>query len=82
MNSTAVQSTILATVAYDSLRELLLLEFHSRAIYQYSGVPPAVHQALLNAPSLGRYFNRVIRGRFPASRVGSAPARQTGPAER
>lgn len=67
MNVTAVQSTTLARVAYDDTRELLRLEFRSRAIYQYFGVPAAVHAALLRAPSKGSYFNRVIRGRFPYS---------------
>ena len=61
----AVESTTLATVAYDQVRELLQLEFRSRAIYQYVGVPAAVHAALLSAPSKGRYFNQTIRGRFP-----------------
>ena len=74
MNSTVVESTTLATVAYDGIRELLRLEFRSRAIYQYFGVPPAVHQALLQAPSKGSYFNSVIRGRFPYALVSNAQA--------
>jgi hypothetical protein len=65
MNVTAVESTTLATVAYDDARELLQLEFRSRGIYRYFGVPAAVHAALVGAPSKGSYFNRVIRGRFP-----------------
>ena len=65
MNATAVDSTTLATVAYDAVRELLQLEFRDRAIYHYSGVPADVHEALLRAPSKGGYFNRVIRGQFP-----------------
>lgn len=69
MNSTVVESTTLAAVAYDDVRELLRLEFQSRAIYQYFGVPPAVHHALLQAPSKGSFFNRFIRGRFPYSLV-------------
>ena len=77
MNSIVVESTTLARVAYDEVRELLWLEFRSRAGYQYSGVPPAVHQALLQAPSLGSYFNRVIRGRFPYALVSPAPGRRT-----
>jgi len=60
----AVDSTTLATISYDEARELLQLEFCSRAVYLYIGVPPAVHQALLGAPSKGRYFNQSIRGRF------------------
>src|ERR1035441_1878587 len=65
MSSTVVESTTLARVAYDDLRQLLRLEFRSRAIYQYSDVPTAVHQALLQATSKGSYFNRVIVGSFP-----------------
>jgi hypothetical protein len=69
MNVTAVESTALATVAYDEARELLRLEFRSQAIYQYLGVPAIVHQALLSAPSKGSYFNQAIRERFPYQRV-------------
>ena len=65
MRVATVESTTLAAVAYDEERELLQLEFCSRALYLYFGVPPAVHQALLDAPSKGGYFNRAIRGRFP-----------------
>jgi KTSC domain-containing protein len=75
MNVTAVESTTLATVAYDDAREFLQLEFRSRAIYQYFGVPGEVHAALLRAPSKGSYFNRVIRGRFLYCLAASA---QTG----
>jgi hypothetical protein len=72
MNVTAVESTTLATVAYDDGRDLLQLEFRSRAVYQYFGVPASVHAALLRAPSKGSYFNRVIRGRFPYSLAANA----------
>ena len=65
MRVATVESTTFATVAYDEARELLQLEFCSRAVYLYFGVPPTVHQALLDAPSKGRYFNQIIRGQFP-----------------
>ncbi len=65
MRVATVESATLATVAYDEAQELLQLEFCSRAIYLYFGVPAAVHQALLDAPSKGRYFNQTIRGQFP-----------------
>ena len=74
MNITAVESSTLATVAYDDARELLQLQFRSRATYQYFGVPATVHAALLCAPSKGSYFNRVIRGRFPYSLVSNGQA--------
>ena len=75
MNETKVESTTLWALAYDDAREILQLEFRSRAIYHYYGVPSAVHEALLGAPSKGSYFNRAIRGRFPYVLCASA---QTG----
>ena len=69
MNVATLESTTLATVAYDELQQLLQLEFCSRAIYLYWGVPAIVHQSLLSAPSKGRYFQQAIRGHFPYQRV-------------
>jgi len=69
MNVTAVESFTLATIAYDRSHELLQLEFNSRAIYQYFGVPATVHEALLCAPSKGGYFNCAIRGKFRYIRI-------------
>jgi len=68
----AVESATLAVVAYDEVRELLQLEFRSRAVYRYFGVPAKVHEGLLLAPSQGRYFNAEIRGRFRHAQVAKA----------
>jgi len=65
MRVATVESTTLLTVSYDEAEALLQLEFCSRAVYQYFSVPAAVYQSLLAAPSMGRYFNQAIRGRFP-----------------
>jgi KTSC domain len=62
---TPVESTTLFTVGYDYAAQLLRLQFHSRAVYYYSGVTADIYQTLLTAPSKGAYFNRNIRGRFP-----------------
>ena len=69
MNVTAVESSTLRTIAYDESLALLRLEFRSRAVYDYFGVPAAVHKALLLAPSVGACFNEVVRGCFPYCRV-------------
>lgn len=85
MNVTAVESATLATVAYDRTRELLQLEFNSRTLYQYFGVPASVHEGLLRAPSKGSYFNQAIRGKYPYSRISHGQAEapeQDIPAER
>ncbi len=75
MNETKVDSTTLRAFAYDDGRELLQLEFRTRAIYHYYGVPAAVYEGLLGAPSKGSYFNREIRGRFRCALCAGA---QTG----
>jgi hypothetical protein len=75
MDITAVASATLSTIGYDGIRNVLQLEFRSRAVYHYFGVPAAVHEALLDAPSKGGYFNQAIRGRYPFVRV---PALQVG----
>ena len=72
MNVTAVESTTLRAIGYDESLELLRLEFRSRAVYDYFGVPAAVHEALLCAPSIGVCFNEVIRGGFPYRLVSAA----------
>ena len=74
MNIMPVESTTLAVLAYDDAHEILQLEFRSRAIYRYFGVPAPVYEELLAAPSRGRYFNRAIRGSFPYSRVSNPGA--------
>ena len=62
--ATTVDSTTLATIAYDAPARTLWLEFRNRAVYCYFDVPPAFYRDLLAAPSKGAYFNRNIRGCF------------------
>ena len=76
MRVATVESSTLVTVAYDEARSLLQLEFCSRAVYQYFGVPAAVYLALLSAPSKGRYFNHAVRGKFPHRVISSGTALQ------
>ena len=69
MNTIAVESSTLRTIACDESRALLRLEFQSRAVYDYFEVPSAVHEALLRAPSIGTCFNAMVRGCFRYDRV-------------
>jgi hypothetical protein len=74
MRVATVESTTLATVGYDEDLKCLHLEFCSRAVYLYFSVPAAVYEALIEAPSKGRYFNGSIRGRYPYRQIrGSHP---------
>jgi hypothetical protein len=61
----AIDSSVLASVAYDTRTSVLCLEFRSGAIYRYFDVPPILFQALLAADSKGTFFHRFLRGSFP-----------------
>jgi len=80
MNVKAVESTTLVAVGYDETHETLHLEFRSRAVYRYFGVPGSVYEALVAAPSKGRHFNEAIRGRFAYSLISRTSSGQGGDA--
>ena len=62
-------SSVISRVEYDPRSRTLEVEFRTGRVYDYFGVPKAEYQALLNAPSLGGYFNREIRNRYPAEKI-------------
>ena len=59
-----VDSSLLASVAYDATAAVLQLELRSGSNYRYFGVPRTTYEALLAADSKGTYFNGFIRERF------------------
>jgi hypothetical protein len=77
MQSHSVESSTLTAIAYDHNNEALQLQFRDGSIYSYSRVPADIYEALLIAPSKGKYFNSRIRGQFAhqrADRDGTAQA--------
>lgn len=71
MERVPVQSSNLASVGYDPKTSTLEIEFHDGGIYQYSGVPPEVHQGLMNAASKGSYLDQNIKkAGYPYKKVG------------
>jgi hypothetical protein len=60
----SIESSTLTMIAYDSDHQVLWLQFRDGNIYSYCGIPPEIYDALLSAPSKGRYFNSKIRGQF------------------
>jgi hypothetical protein len=61
MERIPVQSSDLTSVGYDVDSQLLEVEFHSGAVYDYARVPASVHHGLMSAGSKGRYFNQFVR---------------------
>ncbi|MFN2286486.1 MAG: KTSC domain-containing protein [Anaerolineae bacterium] len=56
-----VNSTNLLSLGYDAETRTLEIEFHTRKIYRYYNVPPIVVRQLMDAPSLGEFFNFHIK---------------------
>lgn len=57
----SVESSNINSIGYDSKNEILEIEFNHGAVYQYFDVPENVYEALMNADSHGRYFDRNIK---------------------
>lgn len=70
MKREAISSSNLVSVGYDALSETLEIEFNSGSVYQYYNVSRSIYEALLAAPSAGRFFAYQIKNVFPYSRVG------------
>lgn len=62
----AVESSAIRFVRYrDEPRELEVTFADSGKTYTYLGVPKSRYAALIEADSVGAYFNERIRNRFP-----------------
>jgi hypothetical protein len=64
-----VNSSELRSVGYELDISVLEAEFHSGEIYQYLDVPAKLVLELLEAESIGRYFNAHIRSKFKFRKV-------------
>jgi hypothetical protein len=67
MTELAVRSRIIKFLAYDRERHRLRIEFRNGAIRIFSGVPPKIVNALVNAKSPGSYYIDHIRLNFERS---------------
>ncbi len=65
---TAVRSSNVARVGWDSEAEELLIEFKSGATYAYPSADEAAYQDLITSNSPGQYVNRWLRGQ-PSRRL-------------
>ena len=69
MRRVPVESHAITSVGYDRATNVLEIEFVDGDVYRYFAVPRRVHQELLAADSLGRYFQAQIRDRYGYERV-------------
>lgn len=73
INRMPVRSSVIATIGYSRKLHALEVEFRNGAIYRYLEVPRVEYRALLAAPSIARYYDRHIRGKFRSVRVRPRP---------
>jgi hypothetical protein len=58
-----VNSTAIEAVAFDGYT--LSVKFHtSDEIYEHHGCPCSLFEDFMNAPSMGAFYNKYIRGKF------------------
>jgi hypothetical protein len=69
MERQPVTSSNLAEVGYDPELETLEVLFKHGGVYQYFNVPAFMHERLMTADSLGRFFNTEIKGHYPEAKL-------------
>ena len=65
MKRMLVNSSSLASVAYDDDLSMLEVQYRNGGLYQYFAVPHQIFDELLAAPSKGAFVNEHIKPRFP-----------------
>lgn len=70
---TAIEnSSNLKGVAYQG--DVLTVQFLNGTIWRYSGVPANVFDEMMKSESKGSYFSRVIRSKYPGSKLDAPTA--------
>lgn len=70
MQRYSVDSSFARAVGYDHSLEILEIETHPSGrqlqghIYQYKGISPRKYASFVSSPSIGKYYNRKIKGQY------------------
>lgn len=70
MSRSPVASSNVASIGYDEPTETLEVEFTNGSVYQYFNVGSAIHEQLMQSPSIGQFLNLYIKNAYPFTRVG------------
>ena len=62
MDMIPVSSSAIAAIGYDG--STLRVEFHGGRVYDHHGVPYSVYVGLMNASSIGAFYNEKIKGQY------------------
>lgn len=64
-----VKSSNVVAVGYDEKSKILEVEFKSGGVYGYRTVEKPVYESLIKAESIGRFFLREIKGKYPYAKL-------------
>lgn len=71
MEMKEVDSSDLLAVGYDADSSTLIVRFKRGNEYEYRDVEPNIYNELLNAASVGKYFNQYIKNNYSYSKISS-----------
>ena len=69
MDRVPVVSSNISSIGYDVATQTLEVEFSTGIVYQYFDVPEPVYQQLMQAGSVGIFFNGNIKGSYRYART-------------
>lgn len=69
MERVPVSSSNVSSIGYDADVQILEVEFRNGSVYQYSGVPPSEHEALMSSDSKGKYLHANIKTRYSCTKL-------------
>ena len=65
-----VKSSTIKQVDYDPLFEKMIVKFSNQVVYEYYQVPRSLYDELIEAPSVGKFFARNVKGKFEFAKRG------------
>ena len=68
-----VESSTIKAVLYDDQRQELFIQFIPGSVYRYLEVPKTMYTELMASESKGKFFNVMIKGKFPTHKVDGFP---------
>ncbi|WP_052476315.1 KTSC domain-containing protein [Cohnella kolymensis] len=74
MQLTPVVSSNIAAVGYNNFQNILIIQFLGKTTtYSYYGVPVETYEEMMASKSVGSFYAKNIKGRFP-----NEPQRENG----
>ncbi|WP_312187764.1 KTSC domain-containing protein [Leclercia sp.] len=69
MNHHSVNSSRIASIAYDTRNETLEVRFRDHSAWQYQSVPVRIFNDFLSVVSKGRFYDGVVKGKFKERKI-------------